>query len=295
MLFELKLKAVGYLSKENARQYRKQMKNNTNFEMNSKCSAKILGGWNRSDNTGNYGVKLDITLTSQEFDEPKDLSLLTEFHFLISHPNAQELVYPEVGEYVNFWSPPDDSAKIIIFRQGSAMGGGRLGLVPQKYALLIQKHEELGLPIETEISEITNASCTIRCRLIQENEVRNAKELWQKQILSELDKVYLPRKPLTISVEASLDMFKVDEKLTFKLNKLPNLDSFVKDPYGYAIIFTSLDGSKSAVKLDEFRVKMKIIRLTKTYNSLNIEVISQVDNVYDKKSKYTLLVTPDNL
>lgn len=178
----------------------------------------------------------NVVGSSYSQSELESISRESEFQFLISYPNVQELAYVETGEYVNFWSPPDDSAKIIIFRQGSAMGGGRLGLVPQKYALLIQKHEELGLPIETEISEITNASCTIRCRLIQEDEVRNAKELWQKQILSELDKVYIPRKPLTISVEASLDMFKVDEKLTFKLNKLPDLDSFVKDPYGYAII-----------------------------------------------------------
>ena len=52
---------VGYLDRDLARQYRKQMKEG-GFEGNpGACKALIVGGWDRgNDDEGHYGVRLDI-------------------------------------------------------------------------------------------------------------------------------------------------------------------------------------------------------------------------------------------
>lgn len=54
-------KTVGYLSREEARQYRKALKNAGHAGITASCSAVILGGWIRgSTDQGHFGVKLDL-------------------------------------------------------------------------------------------------------------------------------------------------------------------------------------------------------------------------------------------
>jgi len=49
---------VGYLSRENARQYRQRLKRG----ITATCSARIVGGWDRGGgNKGYFGVKLDLS------------------------------------------------------------------------------------------------------------------------------------------------------------------------------------------------------------------------------------------
>lgn len=49
---------VGYLSKRDARRYRKKYGN-----VNSSCEAEVRGGWDRGPgDRGNFGVKLDLPL-----------------------------------------------------------------------------------------------------------------------------------------------------------------------------------------------------------------------------------------
>ena len=52
---------VGYLSRQNARLYRKQLKQLGHAQIVCKCDAMIVGGWHRSPaDAGHFGVKLDL-------------------------------------------------------------------------------------------------------------------------------------------------------------------------------------------------------------------------------------------
>src|SRR4030042_2459327 len=52
---------VGYLSRENAREYRKRLKKAGYPGITATCSAIIVGGWDRGGgDRGHFGVKLDL-------------------------------------------------------------------------------------------------------------------------------------------------------------------------------------------------------------------------------------------
>lgn len=60
-------KTVGYLSRENARQYRKRIKEAGYSGITATCSAMIVGGWDRGGgDKGHFGVKLDLPADDQE-------------------------------------------------------------------------------------------------------------------------------------------------------------------------------------------------------------------------------------
>lgn len=52
---------VGYLSRSDARAYRKQLKQLGHERLACKCNAMVVGGWQRSrTDQGSFGVKLDL-------------------------------------------------------------------------------------------------------------------------------------------------------------------------------------------------------------------------------------------
>ena len=52
---------VGYLSKKDARNYRKQLRQLGHPNITCSCNAMIVGGWERSrSDRGHFGVKLDL-------------------------------------------------------------------------------------------------------------------------------------------------------------------------------------------------------------------------------------------
>lgn len=54
---------VGYLSRQNARQYRESLKSAGFAGLPATCRAKITGGWDRGDgNKGHFGVRLDLPI-----------------------------------------------------------------------------------------------------------------------------------------------------------------------------------------------------------------------------------------
>ena len=54
-------KTVGYLSRKDARNYRKQLEQLGHPNVTCSCKAMIVGGWQRSrTDRGNFGVKLDL-------------------------------------------------------------------------------------------------------------------------------------------------------------------------------------------------------------------------------------------
>lgn len=57
----IKGELVGYLSRENARQYRESLKDSGFAGLPAVCRAKITGGWDRGDGEiGHFGVRLDL-------------------------------------------------------------------------------------------------------------------------------------------------------------------------------------------------------------------------------------------
>ena len=52
---------TGYLSRENARAYRKELKKAGYPNLTASCDAMIVGGWDRGrDDQGHFGVRLDL-------------------------------------------------------------------------------------------------------------------------------------------------------------------------------------------------------------------------------------------
>lgn len=215
-----------------------------------------------------------------------------EFKFLISQANAEELAYAEIGDYVNLWSPPDEPSKIIIFRRGSVMGGGRLGLVPQNYALIINEHSELELPIETKISEVSQSSCTIYCRLVQAEEVKKEREREEKKLRAELAMPYFPRKPFTVLLKKDLRNLKVGEQ--YSLTHIPTIDECIENLYAASIVFRSVDGKTIIVKDDDINIIKKVVRLANTFDNFDIRVAQKtnVKSWYEFGSRYGLIITP---
>lgn len=55
---------VGYLSRSNAKLYRKELARLGHANLTCKCKAMIVGGWSRSkSDQGNFGVKLDLPIS----------------------------------------------------------------------------------------------------------------------------------------------------------------------------------------------------------------------------------------
>jgi hypothetical protein len=60
---DIQRSTVGYLSRRNAREYRKKLAEAGYPGIPATCSAKIVGGWNRGeDDIGFFGVKLDLPI-----------------------------------------------------------------------------------------------------------------------------------------------------------------------------------------------------------------------------------------
>ena len=255
-------KTVGYLSRENARQYRERLEEADYKGTTATCSAKIVGGWDRGpEDKGHFGVKLDLPTADQAPDDSEDLSNVSEFRFSIAQATATEqLVHAEIGDSVKLWAPPDTPTKILIYRRGTLGGEGRLGLVPKTYAGVIANHLASGLPIETEILDVSTATCTIRCRLVQAEEINRAKEKEREKLRAELTKPYRPKKPVEFSVDAKSYVLNIGERL--RLTKIPSIDECIDDIYGAALVFASIDDKKTIAKGDEPDIKKKIMRLT---------------------------------
>ena len=225
-------------------------------------------------------------------DGHKDLSSIPEFKFLIAHSNAEVLACTTIDDYVNFWSPPKDPTKIIIFLGGTVMGGGRLGSVPNEHALVINEHFELGLPVETKILEVSSSACTIYYRLIQAEEVERNIKIQEEKLRNELTKSYQPKKPIIMPIDEFSNFMTVGEQ--FRLAKPPSIDMCVQDIYNLALVFISEDGKTTLTQSNDVDVKKRIVRLVNTFNDLDMHVIKHVDEKSQGKFRYGygLLITP---
>ncbi len=288
---EIQGQTVGYLSRENARLYRKRREAAGQKGITITCSAKIVGGWYRSPtDIGHFGVKLDLPIADHDADDPKEPSLASDFSFVIDHPNPEGLAQANMGDSVKFWAPKDSPTKIIVYRRGSVGGDGKLGQVPRTYAQIIANHLLRGLPIETEIVAVTASTCTIHCKLVQAEEIKRAKEKEQEILRAELAKPYSPRKPFEFGIDAKSYTLDIGEQL--RLARIPSLDEWIEDTAGATLTFTNLEGSKTLQKRDEPGIKKKIIRLINTSGDPDIRVIAKTNEKHWYQSEYTLRLTP---
>ena len=284
---------VGHLSRKLARQFRERMEETGCPGASAVCKALIVGGWDRGNgDRGDFGVKLDLPTSIQKYEEIKEEPKVSELSFTITQIDDYEISQIKVGDDVKFWSPNNSPSKIIIYRSGSVGGQGRLGEVPKKHARLVADHMSSSLPINTEIIEITPSTCTIRCRLVSAEELKQEKENEQQKLQHELNKPYRPRKPLKFSIDAKSISLSVGDKLL--LAKIPTIDNYCANPYKAVLVITSLDGSKIIEKSDEPTIIKKIVRLNNTFDKLNISVISKENDKHWYKSEYKIQVTPDN-
>ncbi|MCI2425273.1 hypothetical protein LM599_04640 [Candidatus Acetothermia bacterium] len=146
------------------------------------------------------------------------------------------------------------------------------------------------MPIETEILDVTTSTCTIRCRLVQAEEVNRAKEKEQEKLRAELTKPYRPKKPVEFSIDAKSYVLDIEERL--RLTQIPSIDECIHDIHGAVFVFASIDGKKTVEKGDEPDIKKKIVRLTHTFGDLDFRVISKSNEKHWYKSEYKLQVTP---
>jgi len=286
-------KTVGYLSRKNARQYRNQLEKAGYPGITAKCSAMIVGGWDRGSNDkGHFGVKLDLPTEEPGYKDSKELSNPSEFIFKIDQPNAQELAQVKIGDSVNFWAPDDTPKKVFIYRRGTLGGQGRLGMVPKTYVRLISDQLAMQLSIETDIIERTTSNCTIRCRLVSVEEISREKKKKQDKLRAELTKPYRPKKPIVFSVDAKPYTLNVGDKL--QLVHIPSIDECIEDINKVFLAFSSIDGKKTIEKRDEPAIKKKIVRLNHTFSCLDIHVISKSEDKSWYESEYKLQVIPVN-
>lgn len=288
---DIERKTVGYLSRENAREYRRKLQEAGYPPITAACSAKIVGGWDRgSGDKGHFGVKLDLPTANHPSRGSNDMPNPSEFSFSIVQPNPQEFTYVKIGDYVNFWAPADNPTKIFIYRHGSIGGQGMLGLVPKTYSEVIANHRASKLPIETEITSVNTSTCTISCRLVEAEEIDKAENEKKQKLYAELNKPYRPKKPVEFSIDAKSNALNPGDRL--RLKQIPSVNECVEDIYGAVFVFVTLDEKKIIEKSDEPAIKKKIVRLTHTFDGLDIQIISKANKKHWYKSEYKLRITP---
>ncbi len=284
-------KPVGYLDRENARQFRQRLAEAGYPGAGATCTAKIVGGWLREEgDEGHFGVKLDLPVGEQDNDYSEETPESSEFTFIIDQPNVKEFKQVKVGNSVNFWKPGKNSTDILIYRSGSVGGEGKLGKVPQKYTKIISNQSNLKLPIDTKILEVTPSSCTIHCRLVTVEEVNRGKIKRQEKLRAEISKPYRPKAPLTFYADSKSYTFDTGEQL--HLTHIPSINECIDTINEMALLFSSADGKRILEKRNEPSIKKKIIRMANTYNQIQILVLAEPDKKNPYISEYKLQITP---
>jgi hypothetical protein len=282
---------VGHLSRADAISHRNTLIEQNVPKIPVRCSGLICGGWSRERgrDTGSYGVTLDLPTVNQTLGAEK--SNESEFTFSVVQPSmTARLNLEDIGDSVKLWSPRDTQKPIIIYRQGSVGGEGRLGFVPDNFVGLIANQLASGLPLETEIIEVSDTAYTIRCKLISADDIQRAKESQKGKIRAELIKPYRPRKPVVFVVDAKECELSIGEQL--KLISIPSVNECANDINGLALIFTSIDGEKTIEMRVDTQIKIKLIRLMQTFDHVNFEVVSKSNERPWYTSEYKLQGVP---
>lgn len=202
---EIEGETVGHLSRKNARKWRSKMISEC-FSGAVTCPAKII--WDSSaEKEGSYGVWLDIDLVLSD-SKPEGNSALeasvptnqsNHIEFLVNELNRFELSDCKIGDNVNLWDA-DEAKKIFIYRQGTELGEGKIGVCPDAFYEVISAAPGC----EASIASIYEGGCKIVCKFLSKVEMDKREEQIKaieekkrqerrQQLLEELEKKYSPK------------------------------------------------------------------------------------------------------
>jgi len=130
---------VGYLSRENARQYRKRLEKAGHKGMTATCFAMVVGGWDRgSGDKGHFGVRLDLPKNAASSHRRQD-------YYVYVHKDPDgNVFYVGKGAGQRAWSQDHDA---VWHRYVSEKLGGRYEVEIIKSEL----KEEEALELENEL------------------------------------------------------------------------------------------------------------------------------------------------
>lgn len=217
--------------------------------------------------------------------EYENISNLTDIlHFNIEQADTAELKQCHLGDSVKLWTPDyfglirdtgNNSDWIYVFRPGTSMGNGRIGIVPSKYSAIIYSQVKKGLEYETEIVELSDNTCKIACRFISEEktEAKKAKQVDDLEI--ELTKPYKPLKPIELDIYVNRKIkINIGDKLKIIFDEL---ETYVLYPYAWEIHFVDEENNIIPKNFLDSLERAKGKRILKAhFNSyaFDVEVVS---------------------
>ena len=193
---------VGYLKDENAKQFRKKMREKGPSEIKATCAAKIVYWERESDN---YLVILDLPLDYQsQASDPAPSKVTYEkettgsevLTFEVSNLEQDELAACQINDRVKLWMPPDNADKIFLY-----IDNWRFGFIAGKYFDLVASHLSKKLPYEAKITELAAGRCKIKCKLVSQEEAAILQKQKRQKFEVEMSKKYTPKKGFDFSIE----------------------------------------------------------------------------------------------
>lgn len=273
---------VAYLKDENAKQFRKKMKDKGPSEIKATCAAKIVYWERESDN---YLVILDLPLDYQPQASDTAPSTVTYekeatgsevLTLEISNLDPDELAEYHINDRVKLWMPPDDADKIFLY-----LGNWRLAFIAGKYFELVDSHLNKKLPYEANVTELAAGRCRIKCKLISQEEAAILQKQERQKFEVEMTKKYTPQKGFEFSIELP-KRHKLQEGQLLFLDKEP-IENSSESPGEFGLKFVDEKNNVVAHKRGE---KEKIKRILKARNS-GYEPVIKIQSI-EHPDKYTL-------
>jgi hypothetical protein len=273
---------VAYLKDENAKQFRKKMKEKGPSEIKATCAAKIVYWERESDN---YLVILDLPLDYQpqpSYPAPSTATYEKEatgsevLTLEISNLDPDELAEYHINDRVKLWMPPDDADKIFLY-----LGNWRLAFIAGKYFELVASHLNKKLPYDANVTELAAGRCRIKCKLISQEEAAILQKQERQKFEVEMTKKYTPKKGFEFSIELP-KRHKLQEGQLLFLDKEP-IENSSESPGEFGLKFVDEKNNVVAHKRWE---KEKIKRILKARNS-GYQLVIKIQSI-DRPDKFTL-------
>jgi len=81
--------------------------------------------------------------------------------FYVDRADPEEIKHCELGDSVKLWMPSVDPRRITIYREGTHMGAGKIGYVPDEHFEKIAPYVENDTAFTTKVIEKGESSCRI--------------------------------------------------------------------------------------------------------------------------------------
>ncbi len=180
-----------------------------------------------------------------------------EFSFNLLNPKSDEIEFCEISESVSFWKHPDKD-EIWVYRKGTHSGEGLVGLVPDKYVMLIIKHMVVDGEFISEIKNKTKFNLLIYCRLVPLEETANRLNQQNEKLLESIKKPFSPKTEYLFRIDKDYEC--TITKKTKLAVKFRSLEEYLEGIENISLEIQSVDGQYSFIKQNEIERIIKIIR-----------------------------------